>query len=255
MCSLSMTKSLRKVARWTAGFVLATGCAVSHAANFTVSPVRVELSAAHPSIALTVRNESADEPVVVQLRTVAWSQDAGDDIYAQTTDLLAAPPIFTIPAGASQVIRIGLRRPPTAEQEISYRLYLREVPPAAKPGFAGVQIALEMSLPVFIKPKGASAPVLHWQAASQPGSDGALKLIVKNDGTAHAQVANLVLSAAGNDRPVATHGQFAYILPGQSRQLTFTPSSGSTPPVAAGLHLTGYSDAGDIDSNVAPGDR
>ncbi|WP_165848047.1 fimbrial biogenesis chaperone [Paraburkholderia lacunae] len=250
-----MTKSLRKAARWTAGFVLATGCAASHAANFTVSPVRVELSAAHPSIALTVRNESADEPVVVQLRTVAWSQDTGDDIYAQTTDLLAAPPIFTIPAGASQVIRIGLRRPPTAEQEISYRLFLREVPPAPKPGFAGVQIALEMSLPVFIKPKSASAPVLHWQAASQPGSDGALKLIVKNDGTAHAQVANLVLSAAGNDRPVATHGQFAYILPGQSRQLTFTPSSGSTPPVAAGLHLTGYSDAGDIDSNVAPGDR
>jgi fimbrial chaperone protein len=255
MCRLFMTQNLRSVAGWMMGLLLTTGCVATHAANFTVSPVRVELSAGHSSTALTVTNESADEPVVVQLRTVAWSQNAGDDIYAETTDLLTAPPIFTIQPRASQVIRVGLRHPPTTEHEISYRLYLREVPAAPKPGFSGVQIALEMSLPVFVKPKGASVPALHWQAGGQSNSDGALTLIVKNDGTAHAQVANLVLFAAGSDRPIATHGQFAYILPGQSRQLTFTPNSGSTSPVTAALHLTGYSDAGDIDSNVALGDR
>ncbi|AOI41609.1 molecular chaperone [Burkholderia oklahomensis] len=252
---MTMKQNVRELAKWIAAVALATIGVDSQATNFTVSPVRVELSAARTSAALTVRNESPDEPVIVQLRAVAWSQNAGDDVYATTGDLLAAPPIFTIAPGSSQVVRIGLRHPLSADREISYRLYLREVPPAPKPGFAGVQIALEMSLPIFIKPKATTAPQLHWKTDGRADSTGTLRLRVTNDGTAHAQVANLIVVAPGSDRPIATHAEFAYILPGQTRQLVFKRGSGSAPAAAAGLHLVGYSDAGDIDSTIAPDDR
>ncbi|KAG8150334.1 fimbrial biogenesis chaperone [Burkholderia catarinensis] len=250
-----MKQNVRELAKWIAAVTLAAACIDAQATNFTVSPVRVELSAARKSVALTVRNESPDEPVVVQLSTVAWSQNAGDDVYASTGDLLAAPPIFTIAPGASQVVRIGLRHAPSADRETDYRLYLREVPAAPKPGFAGVQIALEMSLPIFVKPAAETAPLLRWSADPRPNGAGMLALRVTNDGTAHAQVADLTLLAPGSNRPVATHAEFAYVLPGQSRQLMFKPGSGAAPATASGLHLVGYSDAGNIDSAVAPNDR
>ncbi|WP_232445445.1 hypothetical protein [Burkholderia ubonensis] len=82
-----------------------------------------------------------------------------------------------------------------------------------------------------------------------------LALRVTNEGTAHAQVANLELLTPGSDRPVATHAEFAYILPGQSRQLVFRSGSGAAPAVTSGLRLVGYSDAGNIDSTIAPSDR
>ena len=71
------------------------------AGSLSVTPIRVELSSAQRSVALTVRNDG-DQPSVVQAQLVAWSQADNDDLLEQTTDILASPPIFTVAAGASQ---------------------------------------------------------------------------------------------------------------------------------------------------------
>jgi fimbrial chaperone protein len=236
------------------GIVLAAGGMTSQAANFIVSPVRAELSPAQSSAALTVTNETGDEAVVVELRTIAWSQKDGDDIYTPTTELIATPPIFHVAPGGSQVIRVALRRPPAPDRETAYRLILREVPPPPKPGFAGVQIALEMSLPVFAKPRSPTAPALRWKLESQP--DGAIGLSVHNEGSAHAQIADLKLLAPGLQQPVGTFSQFAYILPGETRHLPIERGQGELPQIAgSSLHLTAYSDAGDIDARLGPEQR
>ncbi len=253
MSILSIRQRLRRLAMGVAGAGLALTCTLTQAANFTVTPVRVELSQQRPSAALTVKNEMTDESVVVELRTMAWTQNGGEDVYAPAQDLLATPPIFTLAPGATQVIRVGLRHPPTDDREVCFRLFLREVPPPPKPGFAGVQIALEMRLPVFAKPRTPAAPQLKWRAETQP--DGALALTVSNEGTAHAQVANLVVTAAGTERPVATHPEFAYVLPGQTRRLLLQRAPGAPAVTGGALRLKAYSDAGDIDSALAPETR
>src|SRR5215470_478534 len=74
------------------------------AGSFEVNPVRVDLSAAARTAAVTVRNTGA-EAVVVQLSVVAWSQEDGRDVYSDTKEILATPPIATIPAGGEQIIR------------------------------------------------------------------------------------------------------------------------------------------------------
>jgi fimbrial chaperone protein len=248
------TQPLGKLARRAAaGVALAGACAVAQAANFTVTPVRVELSPTQPSVALTVRNDTSDAPVVVQLRTVAWSQKQGEDVYAPTTDVLATPPIFTLAPGATQVVRVGLRHPAASDREVSYRLYLREVPPPPKAEFAGVQIALELDLPVFAKPRAATAPALRWQM--EPQADGAVRVSVQNEGSAHVQLANLVLTAPGATQPVGTYPGFAYVLPGETRRLLLKRGQPAPAIAGASLHLKGYSDAGAIDTDLAPENR
>jgi fimbrial chaperone protein len=244
----------RPLVTWITGVLLAAGCMAAQAANFIVSPVRAELSPGQSSAALTVTNETSDEPVVVELRAIAWSQKDGEDIYTPTTELIATPPIFHVAPGGSQVVRVALRRPPASDRETAYRLILREVPPPPKPGFAGIQIALEMSLPVFAKPRAPTAPALQWKLESQPG--GAIGLSVHNQGSAHAQIADLKLLAPGIEQPVGTFSQFAYILPGETRHLPIERGQGVLPEtVGSSLHLTAYSDAGEIDARLAPEQR
>src|SRR6186713_2641410 len=171
-------------------FLLGLAC-VAHAGSFVVNPVRVTLSASQPVNAITVRNDGS-EPTVVQLETVAWSQKGGVDVLAKTQEILATPPIFTIPPGGSQIVRVGLRRVPDAGAEITYRLFLREVP-AAQPVAQGLRVALRVSLPVFVVPQTSLTPKLEWRVMRR--EDGRIRLHANNSGAAHIQIAEVSLSS------------------------------------------------------------
>src|SRR5690349_2986499 len=117
MCAV-ITKMARSVicgALW----LLVIGPAA--AGSIAVNPVRVSLTASNVSGALVVRNSGADASVV-QLQVLSWSQQDGQDVYVPTKELLATPPIFTVPAGGSQTVRVGLRQRPDARNEAAYRV-------------------------------------------------------------------------------------------------------------------------------------
>ena len=116
-----------------------------------MSPVRATLSARQQVGALTVRNDGA-EPAVVQLEVLSWSQQDGKDVYVPTAEILATPPIFTVPAGGSQVVRVGLRRAPDPGASSPIGCICRRVPPPPKPDFQGLQVALRIGVPVFVLP-------------------------------------------------------------------------------------------------------
>ena len=111
-------------------FTLAVGLVIHSpvfAGAFLVSPLRVELSAKTPIAVVTVRNEGVAAGVM-KLDVMSWSQNEGQDTYSPTFDVLATPPVFSVPAGGSQIVRLGLRRPADANKELAYRLYLHEQP-------------------------------------------------------------------------------------------------------------------------------
>jgi fimbrial chaperone protein len=101
--------------------------APAFAGAFSVSPVRLILTGDQPVVAMTVQN-SEQGSTVVQLELVEWSQKDGKDLYTPTKDLLATPPIFTLPANGKQIIRIGLRKPQNSAKEAAYRIILHEIP-------------------------------------------------------------------------------------------------------------------------------
>ena len=229
-------------------FLLVAGVSVVSAASIGVSPVRATLSANQKIETITVRN-TGTEPMSVQLEVMSWSQQDGEDVFTATREVLANPPIFTVPPGGSQLIRAGLRRAPDARRELTYRIFLQELPPPPSPDFNGAKMLMRVSLPVFVLPEVATQPALRWQAART--SDGALKISLTNIGNAHVQIANFSLSLPGSAQPWITQQSSTYVLHGQSRDWIL-PANAENPPLPPGtiLQIFAKTDAGDKESEV-----
>ena len=229
-------------------FFVLIGASVAYAGSFSVHPIRMTLSDSQKIGTITLRNKGT-EPIILQMEILSWSQRESKDVFTATREILANPPIFTIPVGGSQLIRIGLRRESDAQSELAYRIILQELPQTNNSGFMGAKMLMRVSLPVFVLPEVAAKPLLYWQVAQT--SKGALKLSVSNSGNAHIQIKNFKLSLPGSSQPLATNNTVDYILPGQRYEWVLQANENypiSTPDST--LQLFAQTDAGDIEASV-----
>lgn len=225
---------------------LTAGAHSALAANFSVTPVRIYMKPQDRAVAVTITNES-DTPVVLQADLYAWSQkpDGTDDLKL-TEDLILSPPIIKLAAKARQVVRLARLMPPDASRQLTYRMIMREVPEALpKKEQIQVQIALALSLPVFITP-----PVAKREMACAPSAApaGALNVTCENKGTAYAQVREIV--AKQGDRVIGRFEGGAYILPGAHKAM---PVKLDAPLPGGRLQLVVTYDDGRSDSFEASG--
>ncbi len=247
-------RTLRSQALWALA-ALALGCSsAARAASFSVEPVRIDLTSKTPLTTLTVRNNGR-QPTVVQLETSSWIQNEGRSTLTGTTEILATPPIFTIPPGGVQLIRVGLLRQADPARELSYRILLREVVPA-DPAASGLRVALAISIPVFVQPPVPAAPKLQWQIV--PEADSQLKVRIANTGNAHVRLGTVEIWPATNKTsaraphaaaPLARQDLGAYLLPGDS--LTYSASLTPSPDSPSSVAIRARTDNGDIDAEVA----
>jgi len=220
------------------------------AAGWEIDPVRVELSPHQQTAAITLKNGS-DQPTSIQIEAVAWSQTEGKDIYIPTKELLVSPPIVTIAPQAEQIIRVALRRQADASNELTYRINLQELPVKPAPGFTGVQVALRISLPVFIKPQnGEAEPKATWKVSRV--SDKQVKVTVQNTGNAHIQVSDFALYAQGMTEAIASESGSSYVLSGQTHEWVL-PTSPSEKLTIKHLRLKAYTDADNFDTELVLG--
>lgn len=224
------------------GLALLLPGATALAGSFGVSPIRVTLTLQQPAGMLTVRNRS-DAETVVQLDAHTWSQQDGAELLEKTADLIAVPPLFTLAPGGAQIVRIGLRRPPSAAGERTYRLLLREVPPPPADDFSGLQVALNLSLPVFVLPAAGAVPDLHWDLGVS--GSGVAELRLRNDGDAHAQLRTVRLAGPAGEL-IEGQNLPVYLLPGQGRAWPLDTNA------AAGSRwtLTADTDAGPLETEL-----
>jgi fimbrial chaperone protein len=213
------------------------------AGSIAVSPVRVTLSAKQPVAAIRVQNEGS-EATVIQLDTSAWSQHDGESVLTETGEVLATPPILTIAPGGSRIVRVGLRRPPDAHRELTYRIMLREVPPP-EPVAHGLRVALQISMPVFVVPAVPVAADLHWRAVRT--ADNRIRLLATNSGTAHIQLGRLELTPAGAG-PIAVQDTATYILPGNTHE--WDMSAKSVPAVGSALRVSSQVELGKVQAEM-----
>jgi fimbrial chaperone protein len=252
-----MKRCCDKPGRALLGLVLCLGAGqTATAASLALVPVRLALSASHPIGAITVRNDGTDA-TVVQIEAASWSQVDGLDVYTASAEILATPPIFTVPPGGSQLVRVGLRRAADANHELTYRVFLQEVPPPATAEFRGLHVALRFGVPVFVaaakaQVKGAVAPVaaLQWHARAATAS-GQITLIATNAGAAHVQVTHFTLAPSGDPAGAVSDGSPEYVLPGQHKewQIELKP----VPAAGTSLHVSAGTDAGPLEADVVVG--
>lgn len=212
------------------------------AGDIGVSPTRVELTAAKPAAAVTLKNDGGDK-LVIQSSVVAWTREGKEDRYTPTKDLIVTPPIASVAPGGSQVLRIGLRRPVDPRRELTYRFFVQEVPPPPKAGFAGVQIALRLSLPVLVQPAAPATPRIVWSAARRP--DGGLEITALNEGSALLAVDELNLR--GTVGKPQGQGPVS-VFPGGRQSWIFPPGVLETESETA--HIRASTNAGVIESDV-----
>jgi len=216
------------------------------ASTFTIAPVRAELRAGHRTAVFTLRN-AEDDPVVIQVRVVAWSQFNGEEHLDDTRDVLATPPVIQIAGNSEQIVRVALRHEPDPARELTYRIIFQEVPQAAPAGFNGLRVALSLSVPVFVAPVlDTPKSDLRWDVDPLP--DGEVRVSAVNDGTAHLQVTDFELQLAGAQEPL--HGMTSkYVLPGS--RISWVLKADAAALKSGPIVIHGHSDQGDFTAKAA----
>ncbi len=215
------------------------------AGTFSIAPVRIELQGSQRTAVLTVHNDDA-APLVVQVSTLNWTQAGGEESNAPTRELLATPPVFTLPPNGEQIVRVAVRRDPDPSRELDYRLLLAEVPQPADKNFTGLRVALRLSIPVFVKAASPAPALLRWRAHWL--ADGGLALSATNEGTTHQQVSDFTLHFAGAEA-LARGVVSRYVLPGSTVTWKIAPPAGVAHDAA--ISIRGASDQGDFQADVA----
>lgn len=230
-------------ARW----LLALQCALlgqmAEAGSYGINPVKLTFSSQNTPQVMTVRNDG-EQAAVVQVELAAWTQQEDREVYTPTRDLLANPPIFSIPAGATQIIRVGLRRAPDEHRELAYRLFLQEVPPPPKPDAIGLQVALRISIPVFVAPRQPIEPILQWRAIRL--DDHTLQVAVTNVGNGHDHLSAYKIYRGNSETPLLSRQLFAYLLPGTTHYWTQPMETGTAPNPGETLRILTNTEAGEV---------
>ena len=149
------------------------------AGSLSVAPLRLTYVGGTTIASITVENNGRVE-ALVQTETFAWTQPDGEHKLSPTDDIVAVPPVFRLPPGARQSVRVGLTRSFAETQEQTFRLTVTEVPTTAIPGT--VAVAVRHSLPIFVRPASPTASNLTVTRATSN------TLAIANNGSQHIRI-------------------------------------------------------------------
>lgn len=211
--------------------------ALAHAASSVlIWPLNPSIGPGQRAAALWLQNVGT-QPVVLQVRVLAWDQRDGADQHAQQAEIVGTPPFTTLAPGAKQLVRLTAMQPAAPGREHAYRVLIDEIPPArgaerdsADATQAALRLQMRYSLPLFVYGDGlrpaeaaldgrtsaerappAAQPQLSWRIAR---IDSAAHLLVANRGSGHARLSQVSLLSARGEQPVAA-GLLGYVLPGK----------------------------------------
>ena len=220
--------------------VLAGGSA--RAQSLMVLPVNIQIPPGQSTATLTVINKG-DSETAIQVRAYAWNQPDGDDRLTTSDAVLVSPPITSIAPGASQVIRLVLRRPPQG-REATYRIVLDQIPPPAVPGV--VRVVLRMSIPIFAQPATRAVPHVYFHIERDAKK---VFLVAVNDGGRHEAIREIVLWTSDGRKLKTESSASPYVLAGVTRRWP-VDAQGTLPLSDETLRLTATADSGAIEQQV-----
>lgn len=227
--------------RWPLLLLVAAWLAAAqlHASNaILLWPLDPVVEAAEPGAALWVENRG-QRPATMQVRVLAWTQDAGEHRHGPQDDIIGTPAIFRVEPGQRQFIRLTRTRAAPAGTEQAYRVLIDElpdarshpmaavdVPPPAAPVRSGLRFQLRYSIPLFsygaglASRKHADVPDevrLQWR---QGGTADARWIEIRNAGRRHAKLVDLDVRGQDGQRIEIDDGHLGYVLAGSTARWT-----------------------------------
>jgi len=198
-----------------------------HAASLDVNPVRVDITNPGQPTELRLTNTGSDE-LSVQVDARQWTQNQeGADRLSLTDLLLAVPPLFSLPAGEQQIVRIGYIGAPNEDEEMSFRLIVTELAPeATTANRSALNMRLQLSIPVFVAPS-ATAPQPELIVESARATDDGTLVTLRNVGNSHTRLNAVDLLAETGWSPMPEGvGLLRYLLPESRVELRLPKSAG-----------------------------
>ena len=195
------------------------------AGSFRVNPVNLSIAPDRSTTSLSLANNGSKE-VSVRVLTYRWTQVDGKDVYGETTNVIASPPIFTLAPGQTQLVRVGLKQRRSGE---AYRVVFEEIPSASSSGTV-VQEVLRLDLPLFVDAP-AGKPIVDWQAWRDAA--GEVTLEASNSGTRQQKILAIDLDGQAGEDVVLTR-EMGVVLPASARRWAL----GKRPDLAAGSAVT-----------------
>ena len=203
---------------------LATIKAAMPAPSFKVDPISVTLERGNSSALVSVINQG-DEKVRFQVTGSAWRQSLKGEMELQPTQtLIFFPSVFTLDAGETKKIRVGVTTP-SENVERTFRLTIQQLPPleqvvAPQKGVA-VNTLLRVSIPVFVDP--ASQKTAGYDITPPVFSSGALRFEYSNTGNTHVLLDGVeVVGRTASGAPAFDYKDQAwYVLAGGRRSWAF----------------------------------
>jgi len=204
---------------WVAAVLLCLGYSPpGRAASMEVDPVILHLPSQRPVGVFRVRN-GGHHPIEVQVDPYAWHEHDGHDVERPSRALLVSPPIFDLPAGHTQLVRIGLRNPRRLNREQSYRVHFSQLPMGSDTAYhARLRLTIRMDVPVFVAPSGPVRRHVSWKA--HRAGPHRVTVTAVNEGNVHVRYSEVAVSVAHGSALGARKGLF-YVLPGRRRSWTF----------------------------------
>jgi fimbrial chaperone protein len=142
---------MRLVVALTLLAVIFPGFARAQSNGVQVTPVIIEMAHGRNLASVRIHNWR-DQEVSFELSMFRWDQENGEDILTPAENIVVAPSVFAVGAGAEQIVRLALPAGGAGDSEQAYRLILRELP-VSDAQDSGFRIQLQMSLPVFVAPR------------------------------------------------------------------------------------------------------
>lgn len=204
----------------------------AQAGSLSISPIRVYLEDDFNLSSIKITNNS-ENTKLTEIKVFRWIQQDGQDILLPSDELLVTPAVFSVGAGESQTLRVGILSGVPKNKEKSFRIVISGVNTEHE-GSQSVGFNLNYSLPVFYKTRNAKSQ-LNWTYNPDKGV-----LTVVNTGDSHRLVSKVTLSSpdsvSGNDW--SEEGLF-YVLAGASRDwkvIEFSHVSGRMPQLTVQSH-------------------
>lgn len=168
-----------------------TAAPADAAASLSIAPLRIEVDSGADGATVYLTNASARE-LPVQSRLFAWTQDAGNDVYAPSSELTVSPSISMIPPGETQIVRL-LRKVGAGKGEKRFRLVVDQLPDPSRVQGGQAATRIRFTVPVFVDRDTAGDAALAWRITDD-------RLELANSGGATAKIVGLsVKTTGGND--------------------------------------------------------
>lgn len=205
------------------GFALCGWAPAVNATVFQVSPVKLNFTPTDNAQTLHVFNNSNEE-LNAQIRIMRWTQNNGQDVLTDATEVVASPAIARVAPGRHQTIRIVRLQPAAQPKEQAYRVLVDELPRPEKPSGIELKVLLRHSIPLFVEGAltgepagGARTPgktdLRSVRAQIARAAGGEPELLVANSGPRALKISSVVAALPnGENRPVEA-GLLGYVLP------------------------------------------